>query len=200
MTYGTPEVTLTAWHKETRSHEIYMSRVNLTGDSVGREEEDWEQYKELRIEGQTSVFLKVLSATPTKVSFLAPHSKNSGLVHLTDSSLLHSTYLQSFSLNFKVLSKAVQPSGAPASLLSLRSSLAYACVLSRSVLSNSFWPHGLWPARHLCLWDSLGKNTGVDCHASSRRSSRPRDWTQVSYVSCIGSWRVSVGDRTELIS
>ena len=24
--------------------------------------------------------------------------------------------------------------------------------------------HGLWPSRLLCPWDSLGKNTGVDCH------------------------------------
>ena len=26
-------------------------------------------------------------------------------------------------------------------------------------------PHGLWPARLLCPWDSPGKNTGVHCHA-----------------------------------
>ena len=26
-------------------------------------------------------------------------------------------------------------------------------------------PHGLWPARVLCPWDSPGKNAGVDCHA-----------------------------------
>ena len=25
-------------------------------------------------------------------------------------------------------------------------------------------PRWLWPARLLCLWDSLGKNTGVGCH------------------------------------
>ena len=25
-------------------------------------------------------------------------------------------------------------------------------------------PHGLQPARLLCPWDSLGKNTGVGCH------------------------------------
>ena len=25
-------------------------------------------------------------------------------------------------------------------------------------------PHGLYPARLLCLWDSPGKNTGVGCH------------------------------------
>ena len=25
-------------------------------------------------------------------------------------------------------------------------------------------PHGLWPARFLCLWNFPGKNTGVSCH------------------------------------
>ena len=40
------------------------------------------------------------------------------------------------------------------------------CVcVSHSVMSDSLWPHGLWPARLLCPWDSPGKNTGVGCHA-----------------------------------
>ena len=34
------------------------------------------------------------------------------------------------------------------------------CV-SRSVVSDSLWSHGLQPARLLCPWDSPGKNTGV---------------------------------------
>ena len=25
-------------------------------------------------------------------------------------------------------------------------------------------PHGLWPTRFFCLWDSPDKNTGVGCH------------------------------------
>ena len=29
---------------------------------------------------------------------------------------------------------------------------------------NSLQPHGLWPAKLLCLWNSPGKNTGVGCH------------------------------------
>ena len=33
--------------------------------------------------------------------------------------------------------------------------------VSLLVMSNSFRPHGLQPARLLCLWDSPGKNTGV---------------------------------------
>ena len=33
--------------------------------------------------------------------------------------------------------------------------------VSRSVLSDSVRPRGLWPDRLLCPWDSPGKNTGV---------------------------------------
>ena len=42
------------------------------------------------------------------------------------------------------------------------------CVLSvsRSVVSDSSGPRGLWPARLLCPWGSPGKNTGwVGCHS-----------------------------------
>ena len=35
------------------------------------------------------------------------------------------------------------------------------CVL---VPSDSLGPHGLYPARLLCPWDSPGKNTRVGCH------------------------------------
>ena len=35
-------------------------------------------------------------------------------------------------------------------------------MLSRSVMSNSLWLHGL--AKLLCPWDFLGKNTGAGCH------------------------------------
>ena len=44
--------------------------------------------------------------------------------------------------------------------------LSYLCsVLSRSVVSDSLWPHGLLPARLLCPWGSPGKNTEMGCHA-----------------------------------
>ena len=43
-------------------------------------------------------------------------------------------------------------------------SLIRVCVLSRSVMSSSLWPHGLQPARPLRPWDSPGKKTGVGCH------------------------------------
>ena len=35
---------------------------------------------------------------------------------------------------------------------------------SRSVVSDSSWPHGLQPTRLLHPWDSLGKSAGVGCH------------------------------------
>ena len=38
-----------------------------------------------------------------------------------------------------------------------------ACQVS-SVMSYSLRPYGLYPAKLLCPWDSLRKNTGVDCH------------------------------------
>ena len=38
------------------------------------------------------------------------------------------------------------------------------CV-SSLVVSASLQPHGLYPVRLLCPWDSPGKNTGVDCHS-----------------------------------
>ena len=33
--------------------------------------------------------------------------------------------------------------------------------VSHSVVSNSLQPHGLYPTRFLCPWNSLGKNTGA---------------------------------------
>ena len=35
---------------------------------------------------------------------------------------------------------------------------------SRSVMSDSSWPHGLQPTRLLCPCDFPGKSTGVGCH------------------------------------
>ena len=37
--------------------------------------------------------------------------------------------------------------------------------VSPSVVSDSFRPQRLQPARLLCPWDSPGKNTGVGCHS-----------------------------------
>ena len=37
-----------------------------------------------------------------------------------------------------------------------------------SGMSDSQWPHGLQPTRHLCPWDFPGKSTGVGCHCLLR--------------------------------
>jgi len=39
---------------------------------------------------------------------------------------------------------------------------------SHSVVSDSSWPHGLWPTRLLHPRDFPGKNTGVGCHCLLR--------------------------------
>ena len=57
-----------------------------------------------------------------------------------------------------------------------------ACVLSCSVVSNSFQPHGQWL---LCPWDFPGRNTGMACHFLLQRILGPRDQTHISWGSCI---------------
>ena len=42
-------------------------------------------------------------------------------------------------------------------------------VLSRSVVSDTFRPHGLYPTRLLCPWNSPGKNTEVGSHSLLQR-------------------------------
>ena len=37
--------------------------------------------------------------------------------------------------------------------------------INPSVAADSLGPHGLYPARLLCPWNSLGKNTGVGSHS-----------------------------------
>ena len=41
--------------------------------------------------------------------------------------------------------------------------------VSHSVMFNTLQPQGLWPARILCPWNSLGKNTEVNCHSLLQR-------------------------------
>ena len=61
------------------------------------------------------------------------------------------------------------------------------CVLIHPVVSSSSWPHGPWPARLLCPWDSPGKNTGVGPHALLRGPFQSRDQTCVSAALLAGS-------------
>ena len=44
------------------------------------------------------------------------------------------------------------------------------------VMSDSFQPYGLQPARLLCPWNSQGKNTGVGCHALLQGIFQTQGW------------------------
>ena len=48
-------------------------------------------------------------------------------------------------------------------------------------MSDSLWPHELYPTRLLRPWDFPGKNTGVGCYFLLQGSSQPRDQTRVSH-------------------
>ena len=62
------------------------------------------------------------------------------------------------------------------------------CVCSQ--LLSHVWlcdPMDCSTARLLCPWDFPGKNTGVGCHFLLQGIFPTRDWTRVSYVSCIAN-------------
>ena len=60
---------------------------------------------------------------------------------------------------------------------------------SRSLMSDSSWPHGLQPTRLLRPWDFPGKSTGVGCHCLLRLM-RQRFW---SSHSPLGFWAPQIG-------
>ena len=57
-------------------------------------------------------------------------------------------------------------------------------VLSHSVVSDSFRPHGLQPARLLCPWDSPGNYTGVGGHALSPQGIFPTQGLNLDLLHC----------------
>ena len=59
------------------------------------------------------------------------------------------------------------------------------CLTHCFSMSDSLWPYGLLPTSLLYPWDFPGKNTGVGHRSFSRGPSWLRDWTWVSYISCI---------------
>ena len=70
-------------------------------------------------------------------------------------------------------------------LLSLPSHIFFSCleglcVLSCSVMSDSFRPYGLQPASLLCPLDFSGKNTGVGCYFLLQGIFPTQDWNPVS--------------------
>ena len=63
------------------------------------------------------------------------------------------------------------------------------CVLSRSVMSNSLRPHGLYSLSGSTVWEIFQARTLEQVGTPfSRGSFQPRDWTCVSYISCIYHW------------
>ena len=56
-----------------------------------------------------------------------------------------------------------------------------ACTLSHSVVLDSLQPHGLQPARLLCLWNFPGKNIRVDCHFLLQTHSMRQVWFLYSF-------------------
>ena len=62
-----------------------------------------------------------------------------------------------------------------------------ACLLSCSVLSDSWQPYGLLPAQLFCPWDSQGKNTGVGCHALLQGLFLTQGWTL--HLLCLLHWQ-----------
>ena len=56
---------------------------------------------------------------------------------------------------------------------------------SLSVISDSYWPHGLQPTRLRCPWDFPGKNTGLGCHCllhTYMTTGKIMDFTRRSFV------------------
>ena len=53
---------------------------------------------------------------------------------------------------------------------------------SRSVMSNSSWPHGLQPTRLLHPWDFPGKSTGVGCHCLHMQLYWPFEFYNSLYI------------------
>ena len=52
---------------------------------------------------------------------------------------------------------------------------------SRSVVSDSVWPHGLQPTRLLRPWDFPGKSTGVGCHCLFLVRYKSQHWSPSSH-------------------
>ena len=68
---------------------------------------------------------------------------------------------------------------------------------SRSVMSDSLWPHRLQPTGLLSPWNFPGKSTGVGCHFLLQGSSQPRDRTRVSRTTgrCFTAWATREAHR-----
>ena len=81
--------------------------------------------------------------------------------------------------------------------------IAPCAVLRRSVMFDSLWPHGLWPARHLCPWGFSRQEdwSGLQCPPPGE-SSRPRDRTQVSRIASglVTIWATKEAQHSSTVS
>ena len=66
---------------------------------------------------------------------------------------------------------------------------------SRSVMSDSSWPHGLQPSRLLRPQDFPGKSTGVGCHLLLRVGILDLHKAGYLYVEYVVKWSVKTGAR-----
>ena len=70
---------------------------------------------------------------------------------------------------------------------------------SRSVVSDSSWPHGLQPTRLLRLWDFPGKSTGVGAIAFSSEEliegKRPWCWERLKIEDETAGWHHQLDGR-----
>ena len=64
------------------------------------------------------------------------------------------------------------------------------CALNCSVVSDSLWPHGLWPTRLLCPWDFPSRNTSVGCHFLLQGTfpTQGSNWGLPQCGSCFTVW------------
>ena len=115
--------------------------------------------------------------TQPHVCSLVPFTKSGILVWMLFWSLL-------FSLHVSCDTPSLPSFSSPLfSLCSPSPQYLYISMCACSVsLSDSLRPHGLWPARFLCPWDSAAKNTGADYHFLLQGIFKPRDWTWPSLL------------------
>ena len=76
----------------------------------------------------------------------------------------NTVYIMVYSLSPGTRHLGLKPNFAFSSSWDLRQITQWFSEWSRSVVSDSLWPHGLWPTMLLHPWDFPGKSTGVGCH------------------------------------
>ena len=101
----------------------------------------------------------------------------------SDESALHIRWPKYWSFSFSIC-----PSSEYSGLISFRIDWLYLfnscffCVLSRVQLFATLWTVACQASLSM---EFPGKNTGAGCHFLCQGSSQPRDWTHISYISCI---------------